>query len=149
MSVPDEPIKIIVMPEFRRGVSTAYCDSPGPLEEKRRDILRHLADAMDWTQQRKLSFYREYNDFMLQDLTVHEAVPGHYLQLAHSNRLEAPTLIRSIFYSGSFVEGWAVYSEQVMVEQGYGGARFKMQQLKMLTRAVINSILDQKMHAAR
>ncbi len=147
VSVPDEPIKIIVMPEFRRGVSTAYCDSPGPLEENGETFYAISPTPLDWTQQRKLSFYREYNDFMLQDLTVHEAVPGHYLQLAHSNRLEAPTLIRSIFYSGSFVEGWAVYSEQVMVEQGYGGARFKMQQLKMLTRAVINSILDQKMHA--
>ncbi len=147
VSVPDEPLQIIVMPEFRRGVSTAYCDSPGPLEEHGETFYAISPTPQDWTPERKLSFYREYNDFMLQDLTVHEAIPGHYLQLAHSNRLEAPTMIRSIFSSGTFIEGWAVYAEQVMVERGFGGARFKMQQLKMLTRAVINAVLDQKIHA--
>ena len=147
VSVPDEPLQIIVMPEFRRGVSTAYCDSPGPLEENGETFYAISPTPQDWTPERKLSFYREYNDFMLQDLTVHEAIPGHYLQLAHSNRLQAPTMIRSIFSSGTFIEGWAVYSEQVMVERGFGGARFKMQQLKMLTRAVINAVLDQKIHA--
>ena len=147
VSVPEEPLQIIVMPEFRRGVSTAYCDSPGPLEENGETFYAISPTPQDWTPERKLSFYREYNDFMLQDLTVHEAIPGHYLQLAHSNRLEAPTMIRSIFSSGTFIEGWAVYAEQVMVERGFGGARFKMQQLKMLTRAVINAVLDQKIHA--
>ena len=147
VSVPDEPLQIIVMPEFRRGVSTAYCDSPGPLEENGETFYAISPTPQGWTPERKLSFYREYNDFMLQDLTVHEAIPGHYLQLAHSNRLQAPTMIRSIFSSGTFIEGWAVYAEQVMVEHGFGGARFKMQQLKMLTRAVINAVLDQKIHA--
>lgn len=147
VSVPEEPIQVIVMPEFRRGVSTAYCDSPGPLEVDGETFYAISPTPSDWSDQRKLSFYREYNDYMLQDLTVHEAVPGHYLQLAHSNRLEAPTLVRSIFSSGTFIEGWAVYSEQVMAEHGYGGPRFRMQQLKMLVRAVINAILDQKIHA--
>ena len=147
VSVPDEPLRIIVMPEFRRGVSTAYCDSPGPLEDNGETFYAISPTPEDWSQERKLSFYREYNDYMLQDLTVHEAIPGHYLQIAHSNRSSAPTMVRSIFYSGTFVEGWAVYAEQLMVEHGYGGARFKMQQLKMLTRAVINSILDQGIHA--
>ncbi len=147
VTVPDEPLKIIVMPEFRRGVSTAYCDSPGPLEKHGETFYAISPTPQDWTPQRKLSFYREYNDYMLQDLTVHEAIPGHYLQIAHSNRLQAPTKIRSIFSSGTFVEGWAVYAEQIMAEHAYGGPSFKMQQLKMLTRAVINAILDQKIHA--
>ncbi len=147
VSVPEQPLQIIVMPEFRRGVSTAYCDSPGPLEKSGETFYAISPTPEDWTAERKLSLYREYNDDMLRDLTVHEAIPGHYLQIAHSNRTEAPTLIRSIFYSGTFVEGWAVYAEQVMAEHGFGGARFKMQQLKMLTRAVINTILDQKIHA--
>ena len=147
VTVPDEPLKIIVMPEFRRGVSTAYCDSPGPLEEHGETFYAISPTPERWTESRKLSFYREYNDYMLQDLTVHEAVPGHYLQIAHSNRAEAPTRVRSIFSSGTFIEGWAVYSEHLMVEHGYGGPRFKMQQLKMLTRAVINAILDPRIHA--
>lgn len=147
VTVPDEPLKIIVMPEFRRGVSTAYCDSPGPLEEGGETFYAISPTPERWSPDRKLSFYREYNDYMLQDLTVHEAVPGHYLQIAHSNRAEAPTMVRSIFSSGTFIEGWAVYSEELMVEHGYGGPRFKMQQLKMLTRAVINAILDPSIHA--
>ena len=147
VTVPEQPLEIIVMPEFQRGVSTAYCDSPGPLEENGETFYAISPTPEDWSAERKLSLYREYNDDMLRDLTVHEAIPGHYLQIAHSNRAEAPTLIRSILYSATFVEGWAVYAEQVMAEHGFGGAHFKMQQLKMLTRAVINAILDQKIHA--
>ena len=147
VTVPDEPLQIIVMPEFRRGVSTAYCDSPGPLEEGGETFYAISPTPERWTSERKLSFYREYNDYMLQTLTAHEAIPGHYLQIAHSNRMEAPTKLRSIFYSGTFVEGWAVYGEQLLAERGYGGGPFRMQQLKMQTRAVINAILDQKIHA--
>ena len=83
---------------------------------------------------------------MLQDLTIHEAMPGHYLQLAHSNAFEAPTLIRSIYSSGTFVEGWATYAEQFMAEAGYGGPEVKIQQLKMRLRLIINAIIDPKIH---
>jgi uncharacterized protein (DUF885 family) len=147
VSLPAEPVEIIVMPEFRRGVSTAYCDSPGPLEENGKTFYAIAPTPEDWSVERAESLYREYNDYMLLDLTVHEAMPGHYVQLAHSNRFQAPTLTRHVFYSGSFVEGWAVYAEQLLVEHGLGGAKVKMQQLKMYARAVINAILDQKIHA--
>ena len=147
MSLPAEPVEIIVMPEFQRGVSTAYCDSPGPLEENGKTFYAIAPTPQDWSAERTESLYREYNDYMLRDLTVHEAMPGHYLQLAHSKKFAAPTLTRHIFYSGPFVEGWAVYAEQLMAEHGYGGPQVKMQQLKMYTRAVINAILDQKIHA--
>ena len=147
VSLPEEPLEIIVMPEFQRGVSTAYCDSPGPLEKNGETFYAIAPAPESWTEERALSLYREYNDYMLRDLTVHEATPGHYLQLAHSNRFRGPTLIRAVFYSGTFVEGWAVYAEQIMVEQGFGGPEVKMQQLKMLTRAILNAILDQEIHA--
>ena len=84
---------------------------------------------------------------MIRDLTVHEAMPGHYLQLAHANEFSAPTLVRADFRSGTFIEGWAVYTEQLMAEQGYGGPEVKMQQLKMRLRAIANAILDQSIHA--
>jgi uncharacterized protein (DUF885 family) len=83
---------------------------------------------------------------MLYDLTIHEAVPGHYLQLAHANQFTAPTMIRAIFSSGPFVEGWAVYSEKFMAEAGFGGAEVRMEQLKMRLRVIINAIVDQKIH---
>ena len=83
---------------------------------------------------------------MIRDLTVHEAMPGHYLQLAHSNQFRAPTLVPP-FSSGTFIEGWAVYCEQMMAEQSYGGPEVKMQQLKMRLRVICNAILDQGIHA--
>jgi uncharacterized protein (DUF885 family) len=148
VTVPEEPVKIMVMPEFQRGVAVAYCDSPGPLEKHGETFYTISPTPADWPPQRVTSFFREYNNYMLENLTIHEAMPGHYLQLAHSNKFKAPTLIRTIFTSGPFVEGWATYAEQLMVEKGYGGAEVKMQQLKMRLRLIINAIIDQKIHTA-
>jgi len=147
VKVPTTPVDIIVMPEFKRGQAIAYCDSPGPLEKNGKTFFAVAPTPDDWNQQRKDSFFKEYNNFMVRDLTVHEAMPGHYLQLAHSNEFKAPTMVRAIFQSGTFIEGWAVYSEQVMAEAGYGGPEVKMQQLKMRLRVICNAIIDQSIHA--
>src|SRR2546429_1215870 len=147
VAVPTTPLDVIVMPEFKRGQAIAYCDSSGPLEKNGKTFYAVAPTPNDWPKPRKDSFFREYNNFMVRDLTVHEAMPGHYLQLSHSNEFHAPTLVRAIFQSGSFIEGWAVYTEQVMAEQGYGGPEVKMQQLKMRLRAIANAILDQSIHA--
>ena len=146
-TVPSTPVDIVVMPEFKRGQSIAYCDSPGALEQNGKTFFAVSPTPEDWNQQRKDSFFREYNNFMIRDLTVHEAMPGHYLQLAHSNQFKAPTLVRAIFQSGTFIEGWAVYAEQFMAEAGYGGPEVKMQQLKMRLRVICNAIIDQSIHA--
>jgi len=148
VTVPDDPIDIIVMPEFQRGVAGAYCDSPGPLEKDRKTFFAISPTPADWPAERVISTYREDNDYMLQDLTIHEAMPGHYVQLAHANRFQAPTMVRAIFSSGPFIEGWATYAEQIMAEAGYGGPEVKMQQLKMHLRVCINAIIDQKIHTA-
>jgi uncharacterized protein (DUF885 family) len=92
------------------------------------------------------SFYREYNNHMLRNLSVHEAMPGHFLQLAHSRRYRSDTRARALAHSGPFVEGWAVYSEELMVEHGFGGLEVRAQQLKMQLRMSINAILDQLVH---
>jgi uncharacterized protein (DUF885 family) len=147
VSVPNVPLDVIAMPEFKRGVAIAYCDAPGPLERNGKTFFAVAPTPKDWSKERKESFFREYNNYMIRDLTVHEAMPGHFLQLARSNEFRAPTLIRAIFQSGPFIEGWAVYCEQVMAEQGYGGPEVKMQQLKMRLRAICNAILDQSIHA--
>jgi uncharacterized protein (DUF885 family) len=148
VTVPTEPVKVVVMPEFQRGVAVAYCDAPGPLEKNGETFFTISPTPKDWTKERVQSFFREYNNYMLEDLTIHEAMPGHYLQLAHSNAFKAPTMIRAIFGSGTFVEGWATYAEQLMAEKGYGGPETRMQQLKMRLRLIINSIIDQKIHTA-
>ena len=147
VTVPDTPLDVIAMPEFKRGVAIAYCESPGPLDKTGKTFFAVSPTPKDWSKERQESFFREYNNYMIRDLTVHEAMPGHYLQLAHSNQFHAPTLVRAIFQSGPFIEGWAVYCEQVMAEQGYGGPEVKMQQLKMRLRAIANAILDQSIHA--
>lgn len=148
VTVPDEPIRIIVMPEFQRGVASAYCDSPGPLEKDRQTFYAISPAPVDWTEEQVISTFREDNNYMLHDLTIHEAMPGHYLQLAHANKFKAPTMVRAIFKSGPFIEGWATYAERLMVDHGYGGPEVRMQMLKMHLRVIINAIIDQKIHTA-
>src|SRR5437667_2326380 len=147
VAIPDTPLDVIAMPEFKRGVAIAYCDSPGPLDKTGKTFFAVAPTPKDWLKERKESFFREYNNYEIRDLTVHEAMPGHYLQLAHANEFRAPTLVRAIFRSGRFIEGWAVYCEQMMAEQGYGGPEVKMEQLKMRLRVICNAILDQSIHA--
>src|SRR6266404_5470298 len=147
VAVPNVPLDVIAMPEFKRGVAIAYCDAPGPLDKTGRTFFAVAPTPKDWSKERTESFFREYNNYMIRDLTVHEAMPGHFLQLARANEFHAPTLVRAIFRSGTFIEGWAVYCEQMMAEQGYGGSEVKMQQLKMRLRAIANAILDQSIHA--
>jgi uncharacterized protein (DUF885 family) len=152
VTVYDDPVKVIPMPEIDRGVAVAYCDSPGPLEPAPLPTFIAVSPTpADWTPQRVASFYREYNRHMVHNLMVHEAMPGHYLQLQHSRRFaDSRTAIRAALRSGSFVEGWAVYAERIMAEQGYPGdgdpRAVRMQQLKMQLRTIINAILDARIH---
>ena len=151
VTVPDDPVQVIVMPEIHRGVAVAYCDPPGPLETRRLPTYFAVAPTpADWPAERVASFYREYNAHMLHNLTVHEAMPGHALQLAHARRFVASTPVRAAFWSGTFVEGWAVLAEELMVEAGYDGAgsadALGLQRLKMALRMTINAILDVRVH---
>jgi uncharacterized protein (DUF885 family) len=148
VSLVDDVCVIQEMPEFARGVAVAYCDPPGPLETANVPTFYCIAPTpADWTPERVESFYREYNDHMIWNLTIHEAMPGHYLQLAHARRFNgAATKARAMTMSGTFVEGWAVYAEQVMAEHGFGGVPVRMQRLKMQLRMIINAILDQLTH---
>jgi uncharacterized protein (DUF885 family) len=143
--VPEEPCGVIEMPEYRRGVAVAYCDASGPLEQKQETVFAISPTPADWTKKRADSFYREYNKSMLAELTVHEAMPGHFLQIMHNNRF--PSQLRAVLSSGPFVEGWAVYSEWVMAKAGFGGPRVRLMQQKMLLRLCVNAILDNEVHA--
>ncbi|WKU04209.1 DUF885 domain-containing protein [Micromonospora sp. HUAS LYJ1] len=147
VSLVDDPCVIQEMPEFARGVAVAYCDSPGPLEPADLPTFYCIAPTpADWPAHRVDSFYREYNDHMIRNLTVHEAMPGHFLQLAHARRYAGPTRVRALTESGVFIEGWAVYTEELMAGLGYGGLPVRLQQLKMQLRMTINALLDQLVH---
>lgn len=138
--------RIIEMPEFRRGNSLAYLDSALPLDPNGVSTYAVSPPPADWGPDQVRSFLEEYNEHMLQVLTIHEAYPGHYVQLEYSNR--CPSMIRRVLQSGVFIEGWAVYTEQMMLDQGYGNGNLalRLNQLKFYLRAVINAILDHRMH---
>jgi hypothetical protein len=147
MTLVDDPCVIEEMPEFARGVAVAYCDAPGPLETADVPTFYCIAPTpADWSPERVESFYREYNDHMVRDLTVHEAMPGHFLQIAHARRFRADTRVRALGWSGPFVEGWAVYAEELMAGLGFGGLPVRLQQLKMQLRMTLNAIIDQLVH---
>jgi uncharacterized protein (DUF885 family) len=152
VTVTDDPVNVIEMPEIDRGVAIAYCDPPGPLETAELPTFVAVSPTpRDWAAGRVRSFYREYNRHMVQNLMVHEAMPGHFLQLAHARRFSAGTPARAAFWSGSFVEGWGVYAEELMARHRYPGEgnpdAVRMQQLKMRLRMIINTILDVRVHA--
>lgn len=146
VTVPDDPIDIIVMPEFQRGVSVAYLDPPGPLDEGQKSFYAVAPLPEDWTPEQVSSFLREYNLWSIQNLTLHEAMPGHYLQLALSNRYPSP--LRAVLWSGPFVEGWGVYAERLMIDAGYldNAPLMRLINLKWYLRTITNAIIDQAIH---
>ncbi|HVX14271.1 MAG TPA: DUF885 domain-containing protein [Pirellulales bacterium] len=146
VTVPDDPVEIIIMPEFRRGVSLAYCDSPGPLDVGQKTFYAVAPLPQDWTEAQVTSFLREYNRRSIYDLTVHEAMPGHFLQLAVANRY--PSTLRAVLSSGVFIEGWAVYTEQLMAEEGLldHDPLMRLIALKWYLRSIANAFIDQAIH---
>ncbi len=149
LRLPDpDRCQVIEMPEFKRGNSTAYMDAAPPLDAAAQSFYAVSPPPKDWDAARVQSLLQEYNRHTLQVLTIHEAYPGHYVQLEYANR--NPSLIRRVLGSGVYIEGWAVYCEQMMLDQGYGDGdlALRLMQLKFQLRTVINSILDHKMHCS-
>ena len=147
----DGPVKIITMPEAFWGNSVAYLDAPGALDRDQPAYYAVAPIPESWSDEQATSFLKEYNISMLHLLSIHEGVPGHALQLDHANKYDG--LLRSVLASGPFIEGWAVYSEKVMADEGYLGAMdtvegryFLLNGLKFRLRAIINTLLDIGIH---
>jgi uncharacterized protein (DUF885 family) len=147
VDLPDEPLEITWTPAFLRAFGGAMLSSPGPLDRGLRSYFYVTPTPDDWTPEQVESYLREDNDRMLVTLVIHEAVPGHYLQLAHANR--SPSLVRAAFASGVFAEGWAVYVTQVMMDLGYRGddPALLLVHWKLYLRAVTNALIDVGIHA--
>ncbi|HXB10547.1 MAG TPA: DUF885 domain-containing protein, partial [Bacteroidia bacterium] len=111
-----KPLKVRKTPEFMAGVAGASINSPGPYD-KNAATYYNVTPLTAYTPEQAESYLREYNDWVLQILCIHEALPGHYTQLIYANR--SPSLIKSLFGNGSMIEGWACYVERMMVEEGY------------------------------
>ncbi len=146
VTLPDSPVKIILMPEFQRGVAVAYADSPGPLDKGLETFYAVSPIPDEWDDRQVDSFLREYNSRMIHLLSIHEGTPGHYLEGWHSARF--PSILRAVLRSGMFAEGWAVYTEKMMADAGYmdNDPLFRLVQMKFYLRAVANAILDQGVH---
>lgn len=147
----DNETQIITMPEVWQGNSVAYLDSPPPLERHLPAYYAVSPIPDGWSDEQATSFLKEYNISMLHLLSIHEGTPGHALQLEHSNRYDG--LLRAVLQSGPFIEGWAVYSEKVMADEGYLGGMeteegrfFLLNGLKFRLRAITNTLLDIKIH---
>ena len=149
LRLPDpDRCQIIEMPEFQRGNSTAFMNASPPLDPNAPGYYAVSPPPKDWDARKVASYLEEYNSHMLHILTIHEAYPGHYVQLEYANR--NPSLIRRVLQSGVYIEGWAVYTEQMMLDQGYGerNLALRLNQLKFYLRAVANTILDHQMHCS-
>lgn len=142
---PTKPLKVRKEPEYMSGVAGASMSSPGPYEKKG-TAYYNVGSLVGWSEEKAESYLREYNKYVLQILNIHEAIPGHYVQLVYSNK--APSIIKSILGNGAMIEGWAVYSELMMLENGYGNNEPEMWLLyyKWNLRSVCNTILDISVH---
>jgi uncharacterized protein (DUF885 family) len=145
LPAPDR-CQVMEMPEFQRGNTVAYLNPAPPLDAAAASVYAISPPPRDWDARRVSSYLEEYNQYMMPILTIHEGYPGHYVQLEYSNR--HPSFIRRVLSSGVFAEGWAVYVEQMMLDQGYGDGDLglRLNQLKWYLRSVANAILDHRMH---
>jgi uncharacterized protein (DUF885 family) len=170
---PAEVLQVIWTPPHKQGVAVAGLQSPGALEARPEGLASlYLVQPVpaEWPAAQRESLLREYNDFMLEILSIHEAIPGHFVQGYHARHNDSK--VRRVLANGPFVEGWAVYTERVMVDAGFAGTlptkpparlparvarvmrepelrakAIKLEGLKFYLRTVTNAILDNRIHA--
>jgi len=142
---PNKPLVVRETPEYMRGVAGASISAPGPYDQDA-ETYYNVTPLDHYSEEEAESYLREYNDYVLQILNIHEAIPGHYTQLVYSN--QSPSMIKSILGNGAMIEGWAVYTEKMMLEAGYGGDHLEMGLMyyKWNLRTVCNTILDYGVH---
>lgn len=142
---PSKPLEVRKEPAYMAGVAGASISSPGPYDKNGKTFY-NVGSLEGWSYAEKESYLREYNNYILQILDIHEAIPGHYTQGIYAN--QSPSLIKSILGNGTMIEGWAVYSELMMIENGYGNNTPEMWLMyyKWNLRSTCNTILDIGVH---
>ncbi len=143
---PDKPLVVRETPEYMRGTGAiASISAPGPFNPGA-ETFYNVTPLDTFGEELAASYLREYNHWILQILNIHEAIPGHYTQLLHANR--SPSLVKSLFGNGAMIEGWAVYAERMMLEQGWGDHEPELWLIygKWALRVVFNAILDYAVH---
>ncbi len=141
---PSKPLVVRKEPDYMAGVAGASISAPGPYD-KNANTYYNVGSLSGWDKVKSESYLREYNDYILQILNIHEAIPGHYTQLVYSN--QSPSIIKSIFGNGAMIEGWAVYTEKMMLESGYKNSdEMWLMYYKWNLRSTCNTILDISVH---
>ena len=142
---PSKPLVVRKEPDYMAGVAGASISAPGPYDKKG-NTYYNVGSLSGWDKDRAESYLREYNQYILQILNIHEAIPGHYTQLVYAN--QSPSLIKSLLGASSMIEGWAVYTERMMLEEGYGNNEPEMWLMyyKWNLRSTCNFILDNSVH---
>ncbi|OFY87902.1 MAG: hypothetical protein A3F72_03260 [Bacteroidetes bacterium RIFCSPLOWO2_12_FULL_35_15] len=142
---PSKPLVVRKEPDYMAGVAGASISAPGPYD-KNGNTYYNVGSLSGWDKEKAESYLREYNHYILQILNIHEAIPGHYTQLVYSN--QSPSLIKSLFGNNAMIEGWAVYTERMMLENGYGNNEDEMWLMyyKWNLRSTCNTILDYSVH---
>jgi len=149
---PSKPLIVRREPGYMAGVAGASITAPGPYD-KEGNTYYNVGSLQGWSKEKSESYLREYNDYVLQILDMHEAIPGHYTQLVYSN--QSQSIIKSILGNGAMIEGWAVYTERMMLENGYGAnsddgessPEMWLMYYKWNLRSTCNTILDYGVHA--
>lgn len=148
----DKPLVVRKEPAYMAGVAGASISSPGPFETNG-ETYYNVGSLANYSDGQAESFLREYNTYILQVLNIHEAIPGHYAQLVYANK--TPSTVKAVFGNGAMIEGWAVYTEKMMLEQGYGATsqsapntspEMAFMYSKWNLRVVCNTILDYSIH---
>ncbi len=141
---PDKPLVVRSTPPYLGGVAVASISAPGPYDSGA-NTYYNVLPLDNFSDQQAESFLREYNEYILQILNIHEAIPGHYTQLVYANR--SPSIIKSLFGNGAMIEGWAVYTELMMLEEGYKNSpEMWLMYYKWNMRVTMNTILDYRLH---
>lgn len=141
---PSKPLVVRKEPDYMAGVAGASISAPGPYD-KNANTYYNVGSLSGWSKEESESYLREYNDYILQILNIHEAIPGHYTQLVYSN--QSPSIIKAILGNGAMIEGWAVYTERMMLESGYKNSdEMWLMYYKWNLRTVCNTILDNSVH---
>ncbi|MBC7554975.1 MAG: DUF885 domain-containing protein [Taibaiella sp.] len=150
---PSKPLVVRREPDYMAGVAGASINAPGPYD-KNGNTYYNVGSLDGWDKEKAESYLREYNHYILQILNIHEAIPGHYTQLVYAN--QSPSIIKSILGNNAMIEGWAVYTERMMLENGYDGdlgsdakeasPEMWLMYYKWNLRSTCNTILDYKVH---
>jgi len=141
----DKPLVVREMPEYQRGFAGASIEAPGPYDATA-NTYYNVSPLDNMSEDQAESWLREYNHYIMQVLNMHEAIPGHYAQLVYANK--SPSIVKSVLGNGAMIEGWAVYAERMMMEEGYAdfSPELWLMFYKWNLRAVVNTILDYSIH---